>query len=239
MNHKVLIIDDDPEVGKILQEVFTRDFPCQTELALNAQRGLQLALEAAPTLIVLDLTLPDMSGIDLCRILRQRGVVVPILLLTSRSEEVDKILGLESGADDYIVKPFSPREFVARIKAVLRRVERLQAPCGDSLPSIIQIGDLKIEFDTRRVALAERVLEISRTEFEILWLLASHPGKTFVREELIECILGYDAGNYDHALTSHISRLRMKIEAKPEQPKYIQTVRGHGYRFVTREELQK
>ncbi|HEY6436926.1 MAG TPA: response regulator transcription factor, partial [Ignavibacteriaceae bacterium] len=168
-------------------------------------------------------------GFDICKEVRKNSIYTPILMLTSKSEEVDKVLGLEIGADDYLTKPFSIREFIARVKAILRRVESIQKEIGND--SNITAGELAIEVSKRKVTLDGNRIELTPKEFDLLHLLASHPGKTYTREQLLNILWGYQYNGYEHTVNSHINRLRSKIEPDISNPKYILTSWGVGYRF--------
>jgi DNA-binding response OmpR family regulator len=183
-------------------------------------------------LIILDLMLPKLNGIEVCRRIRQNNFHTPILMLTAKSEEIDKILGLETGADDYITKPFSLREFIARVKVIFRRKEN-SAHLKDNLStsSIISFGNLLVDIDKRKVMINDSRIELSPMEFDLLVLLISNPGKSFSRKRLLKLVWGYDFEGYEHTVNSHINRLRGKIEEDASNPKYILTTWGVGYRF--------
>jgi len=176
-------------------------------------------------LIVLDLGLPDIDGLDVCRQVR-RNSNVPIVMLTARDEEADKLVGLELGADDYVTKPFSPKELVARVRAVFRRVEAAEKP-----PEVIRALDITLEMESMRLRVGERNVELTPTEFQLLAKLASQPGRIFTRSQLLESIHGVAIESYERAIDAHIKNLRRKIEPEPSQPRYILTVYGVGYRF--------
>ena len=191
--------------------------------------GLKSATSNPFDLIVLDLMLPKVNGLEICKEVRKKDIYTPILMLTSKSEEMDKVLGLEVGADDYLTKPFSIREFIARAKAILRRVEAIQKEIGSD--SDISVSDLSIEASKRKVTLKGERIELTPKEFDLLHLLASHPGKTYTREQLLNILWGYQYNGYEHTVNSHINRLRSKIEPDISKPKYILTSWGVGYRF--------
>jgi DNA-binding response OmpR family regulator len=178
--------------------------------------------------------LPGMSGTEVCRQLRERERATPILMLTAKSEERDKVLGLDLGADDYVTKPFSIRELLARVRALLRRVE-LDQP--EEAPAEIAFGDLVIEPAKRKVRVAGEPVELTAKEFDLLNLFAQHPGRAFSRQELLDKVWGYQYAGYSHTVNSHINRLRSKIEPDPSAPRYVQTVWGVGYRFAEEEDL--
>jgi DNA-binding response OmpR family regulator len=178
--------------------------------------------------------LPGLNGFDVCRKIRESSKT-PVLMLTARSEEVDKVLGLELGADDYITKPFSIREFLARVKAVIRRTESFSGSGGEGDEQILH-GELRIELDKRLVFVSERPVELTAKEFDLLVLFARNPGRAYNRQQLLDLVWGYQFEGYQHTVNSHINRLRGKIELDPSDPKYIQTVWGFGYRFAARDQ---
>ena len=182
-------------------------------------------------LVILDLMLPDTDGLDVCRELRNREDYVPILMLTARSGEVDRILGLELGADDYLTKPFSVRELVARVKAILRRADRMAADLAAPAQEPIVIEDLSINREKRRVLVKGEPVELTAKEYDLLVHFAGHPGRVYTRGQILDQVWGYGEGTYEHTVNSHINRLRAKIETDPSQPRFIQTVWGVGYRF--------
>jgi two-component system alkaline phosphatase synthesis response regulator PhoP len=185
-----------------------------------------VARHERPDLVVLDLNLPQMDGLDVCRALRRESDV-PIIMLTARVEETDRLIGLELGADDYITKPFSPRELVARVRAVLRRVQG-----GVRTPGLIRAGDLEIDLHGHRVTYAGEPVQLTRTEFNLLAVLAQHPGQTFSRAQLLDQVHGVAYDGYDRSIDAHIKNLRRKLEPDPGEPLYVLTVYGVGYRFA-------
>jgi DNA-binding response OmpR family regulator len=179
-----------------------------------------------------------MDGIEVCRNIREKDKVVPILMLTARSEEMDKILGLEIGANDYITKPFSIRELIARINSNLRSIKAVKEQLSDDQePEHVEIGELSIDFNKRKVVLAGNTIDLTAKEFDLLSHFALHPGRSFTREKLLNDVWGYQFAGYEHTVNSHINRLRAKIETNPAKPKFIKTVWGVGYRFAESEEL--
>ena len=228
---KVLIIEDDPELIELL-DIHLNDLGCEITAINNGQDGLLAAREGRFDLIILDLMLPRLNGMEVCRKIRQTDRHTPILMLTARSEEIDKVMGLETGADDYLTKPFSIREFIARVKVIFRRDEEqlLSEPAGN-IPAAIRYDALEIDPDKRRVTLNNLRIDLSPREFELLVLLASNPGKSYSRKRLLNLVWGYDFEGYEHTVNSHINRLRGKIEADLSAPKYILTTWGVGYRF--------
>jgi DNA-binding response OmpR family regulator len=225
MNELILVVDDEPKIVRLARDYLERS----NFRVLPAEDGLT-ALAAArqekPDLVVLDLNLPGMDGLDVCRALRRESSV-PIIMLTARAEEMDRLIGLELGADDYIVKPFSPRELVARVRAVLRRAQ------GDvQTPEIVRVGALAIDLNGHRATLQEETLKLTRIEFELLAILAQHPGQTFSRAQLIDRLHGSADGGYDRSIDAHVKNLRRKLEEDPADPQYILTVYGIGYQFT-------
>jgi DNA-binding response OmpR family regulator len=225
---KVLIIEDDKTISDLI-EIHLLDLNCQITKSYDGDTGLKLALENNFDLIVLDLMLPKIDGLEICKEVRKQEIYTPILMLTAKSEEIDKVIGLEFGADDYLTKPFSIREFIARVKAIFRRMHVMQKESAGT--SDIIVGDLIIEISKRRVTLEGERVELTPKEFDLLYLLASHPGTTYTREQLLNILWGYQYNGYEHTVNSHINRLRTKIEKDVSEPKYILTSWGVGYRF--------
>ncbi len=223
----ILIIEDDPEIIKLL-EIHLTDLIYTTSKAMDGEEGLNMALAKDYDLILLDLTLPSLDGVEICKRLRAKKNT-PVIMLTAKSEEIDRVLGLEIGADDYITKPFSIRELLARIKAVIRRTSAAKIEEKDS--SAIAAEGLHIDIDKRKVLLDDRKVELSPKEFELLVLMASNPGRNYTRTELLNMIWGYNFEGYEHTVNSHINRLRAKIESDMANPNYILTTWGVGYKF--------
>ncbi len=224
----ILIIEDDPEIIRLL-EIHLTDLIYTTSKALDGGVGLQMALDNTYDLILLDLTLPTMDGVEICKKLRAKKNT-PIIMLTAKSEEIDRVLGLEIGADDYITKPFSIRELLARIKAVMRRTDTKPSK-EDKNTSAIEAEGLYIDIEKRKVLLDDQKVELSPKEFELLVLMASNPGRNYTRSELLNIIWGYNFEGYEHTVNSHINRLRAKIESDMAHPNYILTTWGVGYKF--------
>lgn len=226
---RILIVEDEPAVARGL-EYGLRSDGFEVLLATTGQSALDLARTKNPQLVLLDIRLPDISGFDVCRILRAEGKRMPILMLTARDEETDKVLGLELGADDYVVKPYSLRELISRIRALLRRAYGDLA-IQDSA-EIVRYGDLEINSERFEASLAEKPVPLTPIEFRLLRLLASHPSRPFSRDELVEAIWGYesDLGNR-RTVDVHIRHLRQKLEIDPAEPRWILTIRGVGYMF--------
>ena len=231
---KVLVIEDDKSISELL-EIHLLDLNCEVTKAADGETGLNKALNEQYDLIVLDLMLPKLDGIEICKEVRRKDIFTPILMLTAKSEELDKVLGLEVGADDYLTKPFGIREFIARVKAIFRRIEAIHKEIANDKD--ISFKDLKIEVSKRKVTLKEERIELTPKEFDLLHLLASHPGKTYTREQLLNILWGYQYNGYEHTVNSHINRLRSKIESNVSEPEYILTSWGVGYRFNENEEI--
>ncbi len=227
MDAKILLVDDEPMVTDVMERYLRRE-GFEVLLAADGEAAVATAQESAPDLILLDLMLPKIDGLTAFRQIRSHSSV-PVIILTAKGEETDRIVGLETGADDYIAKPFSPREVVARIKAVLRRAGGAAAPAsGDS----IQYDQLLINPRTRDVHVDHRKVELTAKEFDLLWFLASNPGDVFSRAQLLDQVWDYQYAGDASTITVHIRRLRIKIEADPDHPRYIKTVWGIGYKFV-------
>jgi len=235
---KVLIVEDDPNIVDLI-EIHLRDLDLETDWAPDGQVGLEKAGKDDYALIILDVMLPVMDGLEVCKRFRSRNTYTPILMLTAKSEELDKVLGLELGADDYMTKPFSIRELTARVKAIFRRLEADREQSSDSEGGgVIQIAELMIDPQKRKVSLSGSAVELTPKEFDLLLLFARHPGQTFSRAQLLDTVWGYQFGGYDHTVNTHINRLRGKIETDLSNPRFIRTVWGVGYRFVEKEELE-
>lgn len=227
---RILIVEDDSNIIELLT-IHLRDLGCEVIAVRDGNHGLVTAKDTKFDLIILDLMLPGLNGMEVCRKIRQNDRHTPILMLTARSEEIDKVIGLETGADDYMTKPFSVREFIARVKVIFRRnEEQLNAATSHSSP-VITYGQLKIDVDKRKVTLYNTHIELSPKEFDLITLLASNPGKSYSRKTLLNLVWGYDFEGYEHTVNSHINRLRSKIEEDLSNPKYILTTWGVGYRF--------
>ena len=228
---KVLVVEDDHDIVDLL-EIHLKDLNCELDKAYDGHTGLQKALSNTYDLIILDVMLPGPDGMEICRKLRAKEIRTPILMLTAKAEEIDKVLGLEMGADDYLTKPFSVREFIARVKAIFRRMEMIEANLAQSQKSsLLKFGDMSIDLDKRKVTINDSRVELSPKEFELLSLLASHPGKSYDRSRILNLVWGYDFEGYEHTVNSHINRLRGKIEPDIQNPTYILTSWGVGYRF--------
>ena len=224
---KLLVVDDEPSILTLLKfNLEQNGFEVLT--AENGNDALEIAVTEDLTLIVLDLMLPGMDGMDVCKTLRQEKINTPILMLTAKDDEFDKILGLELGADDYMTKPFSPREVVARVKAILRRTNLVQAEAKDE---VIKIGELEIHPDKYMVLFKGEQLVLTPKEFELLLYLANHRGKVLSRDQLLNGVWDFHYDGDTRIVDVHISHLREKIEADTKQPVYIRTIRGFGYKM--------
>ena len=197
--------------------------------AADGRAAMSLAQREHPDLVVLDLGLPDIDGLDVLRHLRERGPT-PVVVLTARGEESDRLVGLELGADDYVVKPFSPKEVVARVRAVLRRTEQAATPAP-----VIRAGDVTVDLERMRVTAADRAIDLTRTELTLLATLARQPGRVFTRAQLLDAIHGIEVESYDRAIDAHVKNIRRKLEPDPRRPRYILTAHGMGYRFADTE----
>ncbi|GAB4017154.1 response regulator transcription factor [Spirosoma koreense] len=228
--YKTLIIEDDRNIVELLK-IHLSDLACDVTAVGNGQAGLALAQGQGFDLIILDLMLPGLTGMEVCRRLRQTDRHTPILMLSAKSEEIDKVIGLETGADDYLTKPFSVREFIARVKVIFRRNEVSQAGQHTLATVPIRAGGLEINIDKRKVSLHDIRIDLTAKEFDLIALLASNPGKSYSRKRLLSLVWGYDFEGYEHTVNSHINRLRGKIEEDLSAPKFILTSWGVGYRF--------
>jgi two-component system alkaline phosphatase synthesis response regulator PhoP len=235
---RVLIVEDDKDIAELVS-IHLNDLVCEIKHCATGESGLTMALEERFDLIILDLMLPGIDGLEVCMRMRARDITTPVLMLTSKSEEIDKVVGLEIGADDYLTKPFSIREFVARVKAILRR-QHIHEKAGDhAMTKVLRIENLVIEKDKRKVKLDGNRIELTPKEYDLLVLLASHPGKSYSREDLLNQIWGYEFSGYEHTVNSHINRLRSKIESDFSKPRYILTTWGVGYRFSDELSIEK
>jgi len=230
MQRRILIIEDNRELAALL-ELHLRDAGYAVALAFDGASGLGAAERERYDLVVLDLMLPELDGLAVCRELRQRANYVPIIMLTAKTSELDRVLGLELGADDYVTKPFSIPEVLARIKAIFRRVDRLGEE-NPAPPDVIRRGELVIDPERRLVTIRRQTVDLTAREFDLLFFFASRPGKVFTRALLLDAVWGYGHEGYEHTVNSHINRLRAKIEDDPRKPRYIQTVWGVGYKFA-------
>ena len=227
---KVLLIEDDPHISELVG-IHLKDLGLEVETAVDGREGYRKASTGIYSLIILDIMLPGIDGLEVCRLLRADKIKTHILMLTAKSEEIDKVLGLETGADDYLTKPFSVREFIARVKAILRRLNTLNTGDETSSKEKVVIENLNIDMIKRRVKLNDKKLELTPKEFDLLALLAQKPGRVYSRNDLLDKVWGYNFNGYEHTVNSHINRLRSKIEPNINNPKYILTSWGVGYKF--------
>ncbi len=232
MAHRVLVVEDSHDIAELVA-MHLRDEGLQVDVVNDGSEGLARAGQGGYDLLVLDIMLPGTDGLTICRQLRGRDNYVPILMLTAKTTELDRVLGLELGADDYLTKPFSIRELVARVKAMLRRVEALGGGREASAESdTITAGGLVIDPDKRSVSVDGAAVELTAREFDLLLHFARHPGRVYSRLQLLDEVWGYSHEGYEHTVNSHINRLRAKIEADPAKPRYVLTVWGVGYKFA-------
>ena len=221
---KILVVDDEPKIIQLTQD-YLENAGFSVISAGDGERSLAVIQAKKPDLVVLDLGLPGMDGLDVCRSIRKTSNL-PIIMLTARDEETDKLIGLELGADDYITKPFSPKELVARVRSVLRRSELAQEG-----REVIRVGDVTLDLPRMQVTVGDEEIELTATEFQLLQALASQPGRIFTRSQLLNAVHGVAIESYERAIDAHIKNIRRKLEPIPHEPRYIQTVYGVGYRF--------
>ena len=221
---KILVVDDEPKIIQLTQD-YLENAGFSVLSAGDGELALAVIRAEEPDLVVLDLGLPVMDGLDVCRSIRKTSNL-PIIMLTARDEEADKLIGLELGADDYITKPFSPKELVARVRSVLRRSELAQ-----EAREVIRVGDVTLDIPRMQVTVGGEEIELTATEFQLLQTLASQPGRIFTRSQLLNAVHGIAIESYERAIDAHIKNIRRKLEPIPHEPRYIQTVYGVGYRF--------
>ena len=227
MGSRVLLVEDDAAVADVVA-LHLRGAGYQVEHAADGHAALRRIDAESWDLVLLDLMLPGTDGFEICRHLRQREGHVPIIILSARTAEAERVLGLELGADDYLPKPFSMLELTARVRALLRRVEQLKA---QPTAQAVQVGSLRVDLAHRRVTLSGQEVPLTLREFDLLYFLANHPSRVFSRAELLERVWGTSFDGFEHTVNSHINRLRTKVEANPQAPRLIETVWGLGYRF--------
>jgi DNA-binding response OmpR family regulator len=230
MTKNILVIEDNEDIARLVM-LNLRSKQMHVDHAANVAVGLDRALTGKYDLLILDLMLPEIDGLDICRTLRREKVYTPVLMLTARTSELDRVLGLEVGADDYLTKPFSVPELVARVNAILRRTDQYQPSTTARAGSPLQFGELHMDPDRRQVLLGDKPIELTAKEFDLLLHFASHPGRVFTRGQLLDSVWGYGHAGYEHTVNSHINRLRAKIEADPTKPRYVITSWGVGYKF--------
>jgi len=231
MGKRILIIEDNRELAQLL-ELHLRDLSFRVDISLDGVSGVTKAEANKYDLIILDIMLPGLDGLEICRRLRSKSSFVPILMLTSKSSEMDRVIGLELGADDYVTKPFSIIELMARVKAIIRRVDSMKNPESEGITDNIHAGDMLIDIERRIVTLNSKPVDVTMKEFDLLLHFAQHPGRVYTRSQLLDQVWGYSHEGYEHTVNSHINRLRSKIEENPAKPSYILTVWGVGYKFA-------
>lgn len=228
-SERILIVEDDKDISEVIS-MNMQDLGFSVVMEQNGLKGLERARKETFDLILLDLMLPGMDGLSLCKALREDKNYTPLLMLTARAEEIDRVLGLELGADDYMTKPFSLRELAARVKALLRR-SRQQRSENESGQTLLSIGNLQLDTGLRKVMLKGQALDLTVKEFDLLTLFMQNPGRAFSRSDLLNLVWGHPFEGYEHTVNTHINRLRNKIEADVSKPQYLKTVWGIGYRF--------
>jgi len=227
---RILVVEDDPDISHLL-ELHLRDNAYRVDVVGNGLQALELASTRVYQLVVLDLMLPGLDGLEVCKRLRGQGISVPILMLTAKTAEFDRVLGLELGADDYLTKPFSIMELQARVRAILRRVDISSQSPADEENECLEVAGLRIDVGSRQVSIDGCALELTAREFDLLLHFARHPGRVYSRGQLLDQVWGYSHSGYEHTVNTHINRLRKKIESIPAALQYIETVWGVGYRF--------
>lgn len=231
MIRNVLIIEDNPGIGELVR-IHVAELGMNPVLCERGDTGLERFREGDIDLVILDLMLPGMDGLSVCREIRSGAGYVPVLMLTAKGTELDRVLGLEMGADDYLTKPFSVAELTARVKALFRRVDAMASASTVEINNdVLTVAGLRIDPVRRRVFVRDQEVELTAREFDLLWHFAGHPGRVFSRVQLLDTVWGYNHEGYEHTVNTHINRLRGKIETDPARPEFIQTVWGVGYRF--------
>ena len=230
MVRRVLVIEDDRDIARLVR-IHVEELNCRVTVVHDGVAGLAEAESGSFHLVILDLMLPGMDGLEITRRLRARADYTPLLMLTAKSSELERVLGLEMGADDYLTKPFSVLELSARVKAILRRMEKFSAPSRDDTGRVLETGSLKIDIDRRSVHVRGKPVELTAKEFDLLLFFAQNPGRVYTREQLLNQVWGYSHSGYEHTVNSHINRLRAKVEDSPANPELMLTVWGVGYKF--------
>lgn len=229
MEKRILVVEDDQDINNLIT-MNLQDNYHSVDHCDHGGRGLAMALKGDYDAIVLDIMLPEVDGLEICRTLRANQIHTPILMLTARDGEADRVVGLEMGADDYLTKPFSVRELQARVKAMLRRMDMMKKQ--ESISSrLLEFEGLSIDESKRQVFLEGKAIELTTTEFDLLLFMARKPGLVFSRSQLLDSVWGYQHGGYEHTVNSHVNRLRNKLERDPSNPKYVLTIWGVGYKF--------
>jgi DNA-binding response OmpR family regulator len=231
MSRKILVVEDNKDLARLL-DLHLRDLTYDVDLVFDGDKGWAQFIKKAYDLVILDLMLPGIDGLEICRRIRAKPAYTPILMLTSKSTELDRVLGLEIGADDYVTKPFSIRELMARVKAIFRRIDELQSDRQLDKQTIIRAAGLVIDPERRKVSLNGKTINLTAKEFDLLLHFARHAGRVYTRSQLLDEVWGYGHDGYEHTVNSHINRLRAKIETNPAQPCYILTIWGVGYKFA-------
>jgi DNA-binding response OmpR family regulator len=230
MQKNVLVIEDNADIANLVM-INLRGKHMKVDHAAEGNAGLRKALTGDYQLVILDLMLPGMDGMDVCRSMRSENNYTPVLMLTAKTSELDRVLGLEVGADDYLTKPFSVPELVARVNAILRRSGQYQASENADKSEALQFGQLYVDPVKRQVLVGKKSVELTAKEFDLLWHFASNPGRVYTRAQLLDSVWGYGHDGYEHTVNSHINRLRAKIEIDPTRPSLVITVWGVGYKF--------
>ena len=238
MSRRVLVIEDDPDIGRLIT-LQLAELDCESKLVADGVAGLAEAQAGNYELVILDVMLPRLDGLQICRRLRAAEQHTPILMLTAKSSELDRVLGLELGADDYLTKPFSMLELAARLKGMFRRAEqlaaaKLAAAAAPAASELIEVAGLSIDLQRHEARVGGQAVDLTAKEFELLAYFARSPGRVFTRTQLLDQVWGYSHSGYEHTVNSHINRLRNKIERDPANPDFIQTVWGVGYKFAER-----
>lgn len=233
----VLVIEDEKDIAHLVR-MHLQDLPCNVEVAYDGPAGIAAAERKPFDLVVLDLMLPGIDGLEICRRLRQRPPYTPIMMLTAKDSELDRVLGLELGADDYLTKPFSIRELVARVKAFFRRIEQLESASTAQTDEVVQFGALEADIARREVRIEGSAVALTSKEFDLLLHFLRNPGRVYTRLQLLDAVWGHGYEGYEHNVNCHINRLRAKIEENPAHPRFILTVRGVGYRLGERGSLE-
>jgi len=232
IKRRILIVEDESDLARVVKR-HVEEIGCEVVVAPTGERALDAAARTEFDLVLLDVMLPGIDGLEVCRRLRDRQLYMPVLMLTARSSEIDKVLGLETGADDYLTKPFSVQELLARIRAIFRRMDALSQPHASSAGGFEIAGCLRIDPMTREVSMRGRPITLTHKEFDLLQHFAENPGRVYTRAQLLDAVWGYNHEGYEHAVNCHINRLRAKIEPDPTKPQLLLTVWGIGYKFTT------